>query len=60
MRHSPHRLYPVGLKPVPRSLMQPARAERGSKEDGTHLKLGVFQPCHFTVTHSPWIGVFLS
>ena len=30
-------LYPVGLKPKPRSLMQHCEGRRGSKEDGTHL-----------------------
>jgi hypothetical protein len=31
----------------------------GSKEDGTHLGDGVFQPCSFTVTHPPWNRSFL-
>ena len=30
-------LYPVGLKPEPRSLMQHCEGRRGSKEDGTHM-----------------------
>jgi hypothetical protein len=53
-------LYPVGGQAPTKVPHAPARAEGGSKEDGTHLKLGIFQPCHFTVTHPPWIGVFLS
>jgi hypothetical protein len=36
------------------------RGQRGSKEDGTHLQNGVFQPIVATVTHPPWIGIFLS
>jgi hypothetical protein len=36
-----------------------ARAKGGSKEDGTHLHHGFFQPFIRTVTHPPWIGIFL-
>ena len=44
MRRSPHQLISGrGLAPVPRSLMQHARAQ-GSKEDGTLLQHGFFQP----------------
>jgi hypothetical protein len=42
---------------VPRASL---RGQRGSKEDGTHLQNGVFQPIVATVTHPPWIGIFLS
>jgi hypothetical protein len=44
-------LYPVRLEPVPKSLMHLRGQKGGSKEDGTHLEGGVFQPCKRTVTH---------
>src|SRR6516225_7680269 len=53
-------LYPVGLKPKPRSLMEHCEGKRGSKEDGTHLWDGVLQPRPRAVTHPPWNGMFLS
>ena len=53
MRRSPHQLISGRGEPVPRSLMQHARAQ-GSKEDGTLLQHGFFQPVIRTVTHPPW------
>ena len=53
MRRSPHQLISGRGEPVPRSLMQHARAQ-GSKEDGTLLQHGFFQPVMRTVTHPPW------
>jgi hypothetical protein len=33
---------------------------RAPYKDGTHLQHGFFQPVIRTVTHPPWIGLFLS
>ena len=52
-------LYPVGLKPVPRSLMQLRGQKGGSKEDGTYLHIGIFQPWFSAATHPPWIGMLI-
>src|ERR1700731_173304 len=59
-RAIPHRtnLYPVGVSPVPSSLMR-VREGEGSKGMGPILIRGVFQPSPRTVTHPPWIAVFL-
>src|SRR6516162_8842048 len=48
-----------GLSPYQGPSCNVARAEGGSKEDGTHLYHGVLQPWHTTVTHPPWIAMLL-
>src|SRR6266536_6028707 len=59
MRRSPHQL--ISGRDCARTKVPHAslRGQRGSKEDGTHLLDGVLQPCAQTVTHPPWIGMFL-
>src|ERR1700738_2577740 len=59
MRHSPHQL--ISGRDCARTKVPHAslRGQGGSKEDGTNLLDGVLQPCAQTVTHPPWIGIFL-
>src|ERR1700758_222854 len=60
MRHSPHQLISGRNRVRTKVPHASLRGQRGSKEDGTHLQNGVFQPIVATVTHPPWIGIILS
>src|ERR1700738_2652077 len=59
-RAIPHRtnLYPVGVSPVPSSLMR-VREGEGLQGDGTNLEPRRVSSSPRTVTHPPWIAVFL-
>ena len=50
-------LYPVQDQSCTKVPHTNGSRARGSKEDGTYLHAGIFQPRFSAATHPPWIGI---
>ena len=57
MRRSPHHLISGPGSVLYQGPSYKRSRARGSKEDGTYLHIGIFQPWFSAATHPPWIGM---